>query len=147
MCATAWPLDRQAPGRQPKRRKTDVAERLLAAAARGDPVAQIALETCRGRGAETGGDCWALRLAAHNGHELSVRALLDARIDPNASQAAEWTALVAAARRGHARCFALLQGSGADVDKGCKVAAYHGHDECLERMLQCHHHLGPTQTA
>lgn len=110
-------------------------------------------------GSGDGASATCLVVAAINGHEACVAALLaSARVDPNAGSNVEspllsfqgrlaggWTPLVAAARGGHARCVKrLVNDPRVDVHAAsaragsalhCAVAC--GHDECVRELLSC----------
>ena len=81
-------------------------------------------------------------LAAKNGHEAAVSALLVAGADKNAVNEKGATPLLIAVKNGHEKCVQLLLGAGAVVDqarnggfKPLYIAAENGHKKCVQLLL------------
>ena len=85
--------------------------------------------------------CNALFIAAQEGHDAVVRALLDAGADKEIARNDGTTALFIAAQVGHDACVRALLDAGADTDHALNrttplyIAAFHGHEVIVRALL------------
>ena len=89
-------------------------------------------------------DWWSMPmlLAAQNGHQQCISALLEEGADVDAANEQGETALIRAAKQGHEVCVVELISAGADVDSADEDgwtplmrAAQHGHEKCVAVLI------------